>query len=161
MMAILKLAALFLVVATVIPSVAHALEWPGKLRLTREQYFAVQPIYYPGFTMIGIAEPLAILTLAALLALTPRGTTTFWLIAAALAACVVTHALYWFLTAPINKIWLRNEALSGGAHRFFGAPGSADATDWTDLRDHWERSHLCRAASALIAFVLLSVALVI
>jgi len=161
MIAILDLAALFLVVATVIPSAAHALEWPGKRRLTREQYVAVHPIYYPGFTMIGIAEPLAILALAVLLASTPRGTTAFYLIGAALAACVATHAIYWTMTAPVNKVWLRNEALSGGAQRFFGAGGSVDATDWTLLRDRWERSHLCRAASSLIAFVLLSAALVV
>jgi hypothetical protein len=56
-----------MVVAIVIPSVAHALELPGKRRLTREQYFAVQPIYYPGFTVIGGTEPLSILVLAILL----------------------------------------------------------------------------------------------
>jgi hypothetical protein len=35
---------------------AHALEWPGKLRLSREHYLAVQPIYYPGFTYSGFAR---------------------------------------------------------------------------------------------------------
>jgi hypothetical protein len=58
MIVALKMASLLLVVATVIPSVAHALELPGKRRLTREQYLAVQPIYYPGFTIVGAAEPL-------------------------------------------------------------------------------------------------------
>jgi hypothetical protein len=37
-------------------SLAHALEVPGKLRLNKEQYLAVQTIYYPGFTLGGIAE---------------------------------------------------------------------------------------------------------
>jgi hypothetical protein len=73
MIATLKLVSLLLVVATMIPSVAHALELPGKLRLTHEQYLAVQPIYYPGFTIIGAAEPLSVLILAALLALAPGG----------------------------------------------------------------------------------------
>jgi hypothetical protein len=81
------------VVATVIPSVAHTLELLGKLRVTTEQYFAVQPIYYPGFRVIGAAEPLSILILAVLLALTPSGTTMFWLIAAALLFSVLAHAL--------------------------------------------------------------------
>jgi len=36
MITTLKFVSIFLVVATVIPSVAHALELPGKLRLTRE-----------------------------------------------------------------------------------------------------------------------------
>ncbi|HEX5281023.1 MAG TPA: hypothetical protein VFW28_13170 [Micropepsaceae bacterium] len=159
MIVILKLASLFLVVATVIPSVAHALELPGKLRLTREQYLAVQTIYYPGFTAIGAAEPLTIVVLAVLLALTPAGTTTFWLVAASLFSVAITHALYWVLTAPVNKIWLRGQALSSGAQRFFEAGGSVNESDWTILRDRWERSHLYRAASSIIAFVLLVVAL--
>lgn len=156
----LKLASLFLVVATMIPSVAHALELPGKLRLSREQYLVVQPIYYPGFTIIGAAEPLSIVVLAALLAFTPSRTSTFWMIAGAVLGSMLTHAFYWTLTAPVNKIWLQNEALSGSAQRFFGASGSVNETDWTMLRDRWERSHLYRAAASLIALVLLAVALV-
>jgi hypothetical protein len=158
---VLKLASLLLVVATVIPSAAHALELPGKLRLNREQYLAVQPIYYPGFTIVGAAEPLTIIVLAILLASTPRGTPAFWLMAGALLATVLTHLLYWILTAPVNKIWLRNEALSGGAQQFFAASGSLAETDWTLLRDRWERSHVCRAATSVIALVLLAIALLI
>ncbi|HEY1604773.1 MAG TPA: anthrone oxygenase family protein [Allosphingosinicella sp.] len=157
----MKLVSLFLVVATVIPSVAHALELPGKARLTLDRYLAVQPIYYPGFTMIGAAEPLSILVLVVLLALTPRGTPAFLLIAGALLFAVLTHALYWIRTAPANKAWLRKEALSGGARRFFGAGGSQAESDWTILRDRWERSHLYRAATSVIALVLLAIALLI
>ena len=41
-----------------LPSLAHTLENPGKVRLDRETSFAVQPIYDPGFTYIGdVAEP--------------------------------------------------------------------------------------------------------
>lgn len=155
----LKLVSIILVVATVIPSVAHALELPGKLRLTREQYLAVQTIYHPGFTVIGAAEPLCILVLAALLVLTPAGTTRFWLVAASLFSVAITHALYWLLTAPVNKIWLRGRALSNSAQRFFEAGGSVNESDLTILRDRWERSHLYRAASSVIAFVLFAIAL--
>lgn len=155
----LKLVSIILVVATVIPSVAHALELPGKLRLTREQYLAVQTIYYPGFTAIGAAEPLSIFALAALLVLTPAGTTKFWLVAASLLAVVMTHTLYWFLTAPVNKVWLRGKVLSGSAQRFFEAGGSPNEADWTILRDRWERSHRYRAATSVIAFILLTIAL--
>ncbi|MGQ0445171.1 MAG: hypothetical protein ACT4O2_08630 [Beijerinckiaceae bacterium] len=58
-------------------SLAHALEYPGKFRLPRETYLAVQTIYYPGFTIGGAAEPLAIAALAGLLAMTAVGTTQF------------------------------------------------------------------------------------
>ncbi len=48
-------------------TLAHALELPGKLRLSKEQYLEVQPIYYPGFTIGGIAEPAGLLALFILL----------------------------------------------------------------------------------------------
>jgi hypothetical protein len=68
---------LFLVVLTVVTSFAHVLELPGKMRLTRDQYLTVQPIYYPGFTYAGVAEPLSIVALAVLLWLSPRFTAAF------------------------------------------------------------------------------------
>lgn len=30
------------------PALAHAMEYPGKMRLSRDAYLTVQPIYYPG-----------------------------------------------------------------------------------------------------------------
>ena len=45
---------------------AHALEFPGKLRLNKETYLNMQMIYYPGFTiggMVGEAGGLATLAL--------------------------------------------------------------------------------------------------
>jgi hypothetical protein len=47
--------------------VAHALELPGKLRLPKEHYLAIQQIYYPGFTYGGFAEPIGLLLLLVLL----------------------------------------------------------------------------------------------
>jgi hypothetical protein len=72
---------LFLVVLTVATSLAHALELPGKMRLSREQYLAVQAIYYPGFTYAGLAEPLSIVALAVLLLLSHGLAASFWLVA--------------------------------------------------------------------------------
>lgn len=151
--------ALLLTAITMALSLAHALEWPGKARLTEEQYRAVQPIYYPGFTSAGAAEPLAIVALAVLLALTPAGAPSFPLIVAALAAAALTHLLYWALTAPVNKFWLQDAKLSGPAQRFFGAAGEPDEA-WTVLRDRWERSHAWRAVTAMAAFLLTAIAAV-
>lgn len=153
----LKVAALILLGVTMALSLAHALERPGKMRLNREHYLAVQLIYYPGFTYAGAAEPLAIMALAALLALTPAGT-SFWLIAGALAATALTHLLYWLLTAPVNRIWLKDEALRAGARGFLGTGKGGEDHDWTMLRDRWERSHVYRAVAAFTAFILLAVA---
>lgn len=155
MIVVLEIACVLLGAVTMALSLAHALEYPGKLRLNRAQYLAVQPIYYPGFTVAGAAEPLFAIALAVLLALTPAESCAFWLTAAALAGAVATHALYWLLTAPVNKVWLKDEALGGSAERFFGAAGGdASAADWMRLRDRWEWSHIWRALAAGAAFVL-------
>jgi hypothetical protein len=57
----LQILSVILVAVAMVPALAHALELPGKLRLTRDAYFAIQPIYYPGFTIAGISEPVAII----------------------------------------------------------------------------------------------------
>jgi hypothetical protein len=49
----LQVATVFLVSIAMALSLAHALELPGKLRLDKEAYLTVQPIYYPGFTIGG------------------------------------------------------------------------------------------------------------
>jgi len=45
---------LMLVAVSMAMSLAHALELPGKLRLSETEYRIVQPIYYPGFTFGGL-----------------------------------------------------------------------------------------------------------
>jgi len=156
--------ALALIVAAVpmALALAHALEHPGKMRLDRDHYAATQGIYYPGFTFAGPAEPLAPVIILVLLALTPAGTPVFWLTAGAAIAAVLTHLLYWILTAPVNKVWAKAAPISGPAQRLFEAAGDLPSgDDWIVLRDRWERSHLWRAATASSAFVLLVVAVVI
>src|SRR5262245_20488632 len=66
--------------------VAHVLELPGKMRLSKEEYLAVQPIYYPGFTIGGIAEPLGLVLLLGLAIAMPIGSAMFWLTAGAFLA---------------------------------------------------------------------------
>jgi hypothetical protein len=51
-----RVLALILIVLAMVPALARALELPGKLRLTKDAYFALQFIYYPGFTIAGISE---------------------------------------------------------------------------------------------------------
>jgi hypothetical protein len=86
-----------LIACALTPALAHALELPGKLRLTKEAYFAVQPIYYPGFTIAGLSEPLGILA-TLLLVLTPRGHADFWLTLVALLGLLGMQAVYWLWT---------------------------------------------------------------
>jgi hypothetical protein len=78
MLEIIRIVTLIVLAIAMSLPLAHALEWPGKLRLSKEHYLAVQPIYYPGFTYAGFAEPLGLLLVLILLVLTPMGTTEFW-----------------------------------------------------------------------------------
>jgi hypothetical protein len=51
MLLTLQLVSVVLVSAAYALALAHVLELPGKLRLDRNTYLAVQQIYYPGFTI--------------------------------------------------------------------------------------------------------------
>jgi hypothetical protein len=44
----LQVLTVMLAAVTMALSLVHALEFPGKLRLKKEQYLAIEPIYYPG-----------------------------------------------------------------------------------------------------------------
>lgn len=160
MFIVLKVIAVILAAVAMAQSLAHALEYPGKLRLTKDEYLAVQPIYYPGFTFAGASEPLSILALLVLTILT-RQSTQFWLTLAALVAIVAAHAVYWAFTHPVNNFWLKDFELKGAGRAFFaadplGRTGSGDARpDWTVLRDRWENSHVIRAVLTTVGFILL------
>jgi hypothetical protein len=124
MVVALQVLSLVLVVIALVPALAHALELPGKLRLGKDAYFTVQPIYYPGFTIAGASEPFAIVSTIVLLALTPRRSAEFWLVLVALLALVGMHAVYWLFTHPVNKFWLRGEKLARLCSGFFSLGAS-------------------------------------
>ena len=154
---LLQVAALALVAVALTATLAHALELPGKLRLGRKDYLTVQGIYYPGFTRAGLAEPAAILALLLLLLMTPMGP-GFWLTLGALLAMVAVHAVFWLVTQPVNRVWVAELDLGRADVAFFSTGRHATETDWTALRDRWERSHVVRAIASSIGFLLLATA---
>ena len=160
MLRALQVLTLLLVAVTMALALAHALELPGKLRLSREAYAGVQPIYYPGFTWGGACEPAAFIALAILLLLTPTGP-AFWLILAAFLALGAMHGAYWLLTHPVNGFWLRDLELNGFAAKFFRFDPmrrTQAAPDWTAMRDRWEYSNVLRAALGMLSLACLAVA---
>jgi hypothetical protein len=166
MFRVLQILTILLVTVALVPSLAHALELPGKLRLDKETYYAVQPIYYPGFTIAGISEPLGILATILLLVLTPLGSTDFWLTLVALLGFLGMQAVYWLWTHPVNQFWVEGAPLNRMSAGFFsfGATRSRleNAThppEWTALRDRWEYSHVARAGCAIVSFLALVIAL--
>jgi hypothetical protein len=161
MASVLQLLALLSVSVAMAQALAHALEFPGKLRLSRQDYETVQEIYYPGFTYGGASEGIGLLLLLTLLLLAPGGT-AFWLILAAFVALIAMHVVYWLFIHPINRFWLRDFELKGLAAGFFGFGAGQDGgplPDWTALRDRWEYSHIARAGLGLLALVFLGAAL--
>ena len=166
----LQVLALSLVAVAMALSLAHALELPGKMRLSRDEYVAVQRIYYPGFTIGGgVGEAGGLIATLALLLFTPRGTAEFWLTLVAVGALIGVQAVYWLVTHPVNRRWLEGQQLGDLGSGFFSADplkrqkGSNQGTppDWIGLRDRWERSHLARAVLAGLSFFALTVALAI
>ena len=161
----LQVIAVLLVAGAMALALAHALELPGKRRLAKEPYLAVQTIYYPGFTVGGFAEPLGLLCLLVLLVLTPAGGKAFWLTAGAFAALAGMHAAYWLLTHPVNNFWLKDYELKGMGARFFLFDPlkrtNSPKPDWSVLRDRWEFSHVVRAGFGVVSLVLLVAAVAV
>jgi hypothetical protein len=160
MLTILQLITLFLVALTMACAVAHALELPGKMRLPKDVYLAVQTIYYPGFTVVGgFAEVGALLMLFVLLFLTPRDSPALALTLSAFIAVVSLQVVFWVVTQPVNRFWLSDQKLGRGGAAFFGTRGSHQISDWTVLRNRWEYSHVARAVMATAALMLLATAI--
>lgn len=164
MVPLLQILSLLAVSIAMALALAHALEFPGKLRLSRRDYETVQEIYYPGFTYGGAGEGIGLLLLLVLLLLGPWTGTPFWLTLAAWLALLAMHGVYWLLIHPLNSFWLKDFKLEGLGARFFGFDlrtrnDSRRQPDWTELRDRWEYAHIARAVLGLLALLLLAAAL--
>jgi hypothetical protein len=161
MVRVLQILSIVLASIAMALSLAHALEYPGKRRLDRDTYLKVQAIYYPGFTIGGAGEPLALITVFALLLFTRYATAAFWLTAAAFVGIALAHAIYWAVTHPTNKVWLQDERLGSAGVAFFATGGAMPRHEWTVLRDRWEYSHVARAVLTLLSLIALVTAVVL
>jgi hypothetical protein len=161
MLCVVQVLTVLVVAVAMALSLAHALELPGKMRLAKEAYYAMQPIYYPGFTIGGVAEPGGIVLTIILLIVTPLGSTTSWLTLAALIGLTSMQAVYWLFTHPVNRFWLADEKLSRVGSGFFSFAAKTERSrprSWTELRDRWEYSHVARALLAFVSLTALVVA---
>jgi hypothetical protein len=165
MFRVVQIISIVLVAVAMAPALAHALELPGKMRLGKEIYLAVQPIYYPGFTIGGgIGEAGGMIALLVLLFLTPFASTSFWWTLAALLLLLAMHLTYWVVTHPVNNFWLRETELRGVGAAFFSlfsSPGARRGADWSKLRDVWEYSHVARAILAMLSLIALVTAVTV
>jgi hypothetical protein len=167
MLQVVQVLAVIFVGVALVPALAHALELPGKRRLAEDAYFAVQTIYYPGFTIAGVAEPLGVIATIILLFLTRPGSSESWLTLVALLGLLGMQAVYWLVTHPVNRVWVEGQRMGSLGSGFFsvagksraGAPSETRPVSWTGLRDRWEYSHLVRAVLAVLSLVALVIAI--
>ena len=154
-MLILEVVTVFLVAVAMALSLAHALEYPGKMRLSKEAYLTTQSIYYPGFTIGGLGEALSLAATLILLVRLPYGSEPFWWTLVAFLSLVAMHGIFWMVTQPVNRRWVTRLSLGGSARRLFAVqPASLPATvEWEQLRDRWEYSHIVRAIFAAIGLI--------
>ena len=119
------------------PSLAHLLELPNKIALSRDDYFTVQTIYQ-GWALLGV---LVFVSLLATLTLTIslRGDRTPMVLAGLAFLCVVgTQVVFWVFTFPANQ----------ATSNWTEIP-----ENWEQLRVQWEYSHAVAALLNLIAMV--------
>src|SRR5438552_2102026 len=166
-MLILQVINVFLVAVAMALSLAHALEFPGKMRLPKEAYLATQTIYYPGFTIGGFGEGLGLASTLVFALLTPASNPAFAWTLVAFGSLLAMHLVFWTVTQPVNRHWLAGLQLSGAARTFFSASQNRStyqntANDqWERLRNRWEYSHIVRAVLAVISLVSMTIAVAV
>jgi hypothetical protein len=116
-------------------ALAHALELPIKMTLSRDEYFVVQKIYagWDRLAYLLLVELLAILSVILLSGREPR---VFALSVLALICLLAVQAVFWTFTFPANV------ATQNWTHVPAG---------WETLRRNWEYSHAAGAAFQTLA----------
>jgi hypothetical protein len=125
------------------PALAHLMELPNKLRLSREAYLTVQRIYR-GWQLVGIVVVAALVS--TLLLLLQAGDADFLPALVALLCIVATQVVFWSVTFPVNR----------RTQNWTVVP-----ENWTPLRNRWEYSHALSAALNLVAVVSVTVAVLV
>ena len=121
------------------PSLAHLLELPNKIGLSRDDYLTVQQIYR-GWALLGIVVAGALLSTLILAILVRKRPKEFALALVAFACILGTQALFWAFTFPANQETSNWTVLP---------------ENWMALRTQWEYSHAASAVLNLIALVTL------
>jgi hypothetical protein len=123
-------------------ALAHALELPNKIGLSREAYFTVQGIYrgWDRLAFLLLVEVIAMLTVVTRYRRTPR---VFWPAVGALASVAAAQAVFWVWTFPANVATVNWTKIPD---------------NWEILRAQWEYSHLAGAGFQTLAMAALIVA---
>ncbi len=123
-------------------ALAHALELPNKIGLTRDDYFMVQGVYR-GWDRLALLLAVEVASMLAVVALYRRQRPVIqWAVVAIVALCAA-QAVFWIFTFPANQ----------ATQNWTVAPAN-----WEGLRRQWEYSHLAGAGFQGAAMAALIVA---
>ncbi|MEZ5935366.1 MAG: DUF1772 domain-containing protein [Alphaproteobacteria bacterium] len=123
-------------------ALAHALELPNKIGMTREHYFIVQRAY-DGWNRIAYLLAVELAGMLAVIWLHRAEARVLWPAVAALGCLVAAQAIFWIWTFPANQATVN---------------WTVQPENWATLRSQWEYSHLAGAAFQALAMTALIVA---
>jgi len=121
------------------PALAHLLELPNKIGLSRDDYLTVQHIYR-GWALLGIVIAGAFLSALALAVLVRHWREQLVPAVVAVLSIAGAQVLFWTFTFPANQ----------QTNNWTMMP-----ENWAVLRTQWEYSHAAGAMLNLVAFVAL------
>src|SRR5687768_2919754 len=99
---IVRFLSLLFVALALAPALAHLLELPNKIGLSREQYLTVQQVYR-GWSLLGIVVIAALLSMLALIFMVRGNEREFAWALAALVCIALTQVVFWAFTFPVNR----------------------------------------------------------
>jgi len=130
---------LLFVALALAPAMAHLLELPNKINLSREDYLKVQQIYR-GWALLGFVVVGALLS-TLVLTITVRHERKAFIRALIAFLCIAgTQVIFWTYTYPSNQ----------ATNNWTMLP-----ENWAELRRQWEYSHATSAVLNLVALVML------
>ena len=119
------------------PALAHLLELPNKIGLSRDEYLVVQQIYR-GWALLGFVVIPALLSTLALAVLVRRRPGEFGPALTAFLALLGSQVVFWTFTFPANQQTANWTMLPD---------------NWAVLRRQWEYSHAAAAILDLVALL--------
>jgi hypothetical protein len=132
-----RFAALLFVALALAPALAHLLELPNKIGLSRADYATVQQLYR-GWALLGVVVIGALVTTAVLAIMVRTQAKEFAYVVAAFVCIAGTQLVFWVWTFPVNQQTSNWTVLP---------------ENWMALRIQWEYSHAASAVLNLIALI--------
>jgi hypothetical protein len=136
----MRFIALLFTTLALAPALAHLLELPNKISLSKDGYLMVQQIYR-GWALLGFVVAGALFSNLMLAISIRKKRKAFVLTLTAFLCIVGTQVVFWTFTYPANAATDNWTILP---------------VNWQQLRSQWEYSHAASAVLNFIAFITLT-----